>query len=56
MSYVLMLLVALTFAFTFTLAEDQFRRNKSEQSNSVDVEPLLLKGGLWPHLRTLVDA
>jgi multidrug resistance efflux pump len=46
MSRVLVLLVALSFTVTFVLAEDQSRRTKSEESNSVDVEPPILKQNL----------
>jgi multidrug resistance efflux pump len=46
MSRVLVLLVALTLTVNVTLAEDQSRRNKSEESESFDVEPPILKQNL----------
>jgi multidrug resistance efflux pump len=42
----LVLLVALTLTVNVTLAEDQSRRNKSEESESLDVEPPILKQNL----------
>ena len=46
MSRALVLLVALTLTVNVTLAEDQSRRNKSEESESLDVEPPILKQNL----------
>jgi multidrug resistance efflux pump len=46
MSHVLVLLVALVPTVAFALAEDQSRPNKSEKSDSVDVEPPILKQNL----------
>lgn len=46
MTCVLALLVALIPTVTLILAEDQLRPNKSEQSDSLDVEPPMLKQNL----------
>ena len=46
MTRVLALLVALIPTVTLALAEDQSRRNKSEDPDSFDVEPPILKQNL----------